>query len=75
MGSNTEKKLWTKLQNLYNNWSKGIKSDNFVNAKKGNSEGDFIKNWFEMSVLKFLVYKNKSDSELVGMTVQLISIN
>ena len=28
MGSNTEKKPWTYLQNLYKNWSKEIKSDN-----------------------------------------------
>ena len=28
MGSNTEKKPWTNLQNLYKNLSKGIKSDN-----------------------------------------------
>ena len=33
MGSNTEKKPWTTLQNLYKNWSKGIKSDNFAIAK------------------------------------------
>ena len=30
MESNTEKKPWTNLQNLYKNWSKGIKNDNFV---------------------------------------------
>ena len=29
MGSNTEKKPWTNLQNSYRNWSKEIKSDNF----------------------------------------------
>ena len=33
MGSNTEKKPWTNLQNLYKNLSKGIKSDNFAIAK------------------------------------------
>ena len=27
MGSNTEKKPWNNLQNLYKNWKKGIKSD------------------------------------------------
>ena len=31
MGSNTEKKPWTNLQNK--NWSKGIKSNNFAIAK------------------------------------------
>ena len=30
MGSNTEKKPWTNLQNLYKKWSKGIKSSNLV---------------------------------------------
>ena len=33
MGSNTEKKPWTNLLNLYKNWSKEIKSDNFAIAK------------------------------------------
>ena len=32
MGSNTEKKPWTNLQNVYKNLSKGIKSDNFAIA-------------------------------------------
>ena len=35
MGSNTEKKPWTNLQNLYKNWSKEIKSDNFCYRKVG----------------------------------------
>ena len=35
MGSNKEKKPWTNLQNLYKNWSKGIKSDNFCYRKVG----------------------------------------
>ena len=35
MGSNTEKKSWTNLQNLYKNWSKEIKSDNFCYRKVG----------------------------------------
>ena len=35
MGSNTEKKPWTNLQNLYKNWSKEIKSDNFCYCKVG----------------------------------------
>ena len=35
MGSNTEKKPWTNLQNLYKKWSKGIKSDNFCCHKVG----------------------------------------
>ena len=33
MGSNTEKKPWTNLQNLYKNLSKGIKSENLAIAK------------------------------------------
>ena len=33
MGSNTEKKPWTNLQNLYKKGSKGIKRDNFPIAK------------------------------------------
>ena len=33
MGSNTEKKSLTNLQNLYKNWSKEIKSDNFCSCK------------------------------------------
>ena len=35
MGSNTEKKPWTNLQNLYKNLSKEIKSDNFWYCKVG----------------------------------------
>ena len=35
MGSNTEKKPWTNLQNLYKNLSKEIKSDNFCYRKGG----------------------------------------
>ena len=35
MGSNTEKKLWTNLQNSYKNGSKEIKSDNFSYHKVG----------------------------------------
>ena len=35
MGSNTEKKPWTNLQNSYKNWSKVIKSDNFCYRKVG----------------------------------------
>ena len=35
MGSNTEKKPWTNLQNLYKNLSKEIKSDNFCYCKVG----------------------------------------
>ena len=30
MGSNTEKKTLTNLQNSYKNWSSEIKSDNFL---------------------------------------------
>ena len=35
MGSNTEKKPWTNLQNSYKKWSKEIKSDNFCYRKVG----------------------------------------
>ena len=35
MGSNTEKKPWTNLQNSYKNLSKEIKSDNFWYGKVG----------------------------------------
>ena len=35
MGSNTEKKSWTNLQNLHKNWSKENKSDNFCYWKVG----------------------------------------
>ena len=35
MGSNTEKKPWTNLQNSSKNWSKEIKSDNFCYCKVG----------------------------------------
>ena len=35
MGSNTEKKPWTNLQNSYKNLSKEIKSDNFWYHKVG----------------------------------------
>ena len=35
MGSNTEKKQWTYLQNSFKNWSKEIKSDNFRYRKVG----------------------------------------
>ena len=35
MGSNTEKKPWTNLQNSYKNWSKEIKSDNCCYRKVG----------------------------------------
>ena len=35
MGSNTEKKPRTNLQNSYKNWSKEIKSDNFCHCKVG----------------------------------------
>ena len=35
MGSNTEKKPWTNLQNSYKNLSKDIKSDNFCYLKVG----------------------------------------
>ena len=35
MGSNTEKKPWTNLQNSYKNWCKEIKSDNFCHRKVG----------------------------------------
>jgi hypothetical protein len=37
MGSNIQKKPWTNLQNLYKNWSKEIKSDNFCYRKVGRS--------------------------------------
>ena len=33
MGSNTEKKPWTNLQNSYKNWNKEIKSENFCHRK------------------------------------------
>ena len=33
MGSNTEKKPWTNLQNLHKNLSKDIKSENFCYRK------------------------------------------
>ena len=33
MGSNTEKKPWTNLQNLHKNRSKEVKSDNFCYRK------------------------------------------
>ena len=35
MGRNMEKKPWTNLQNLYNNLSKEINSDNFCYHKVG----------------------------------------
>ena len=35
MGSNTEKKPWTNLQNILKNSSKDIKSDNFCYRKVG----------------------------------------
>ena len=35
MGSNTEKKTWTNLQNSYTYLSKEIKSDNFCYGKVG----------------------------------------
>ena len=35
MGSNTEKKPWTNIQNSYKNLSKEIKSDNFCYRKVG----------------------------------------
>ena len=35
MESNTEKKLWTNLQNSYKNGSKEIKSENFCYRKVG----------------------------------------
>ena len=35
MESNTEKKPWTNLQNLYKNLSKEIKSNNFCYRKVG----------------------------------------
>ena len=35
MGSNTEKKPWTNIQNTYKNLSKEIKSDNFCYRKVG----------------------------------------
>ena len=35
MGSDTEKKQWTNIQNSYKNWSKEIKSDNFCYRKVG----------------------------------------
>ena len=37
MGSNTEKKPWTNLQNLYKNWSKNIKSDNLMGSNREKS--------------------------------------
>ena len=51
MGSNTEKKPWTNLQNLYKNWSKEIKSDNFAiaitkeNKEKSNIAIAILVNW------------------------------
>ena len=35
MGSNTEKKPWTNLQNLHKNWSKELKSGNFCYHEVG----------------------------------------
>ena len=35
MGSNTEKKPWTNLQNVYKTLSKEVKSDNFCYRKVG----------------------------------------
>ena len=35
MGSNTEKKPWTNLQNSYKNWNKEVKSDKFCYRKVG----------------------------------------
>ena len=46
MGSNTEKKPLTNLQNSYKNWSKEIKSDNFGYRKVGRAItkcGGFLK--------------------------------
>ena len=37
MGSNTEKKPRTNLQNSYKNWSKEIKRDNYCYRKVGRS--------------------------------------
>jgi hypothetical protein len=48
----------------------------FVNSqhKNTNSKGGFVlKNWFLTFVLRFVVYKNKSDSDLVRR-IQLINI-
>ena len=35
MDSNTEKNSWINLQNLYKNWSKEVKSENFFYRKVG----------------------------------------
>ena len=37
MGSNTEKKTWANLQNSYKNWSKEIKSNNWMESNKEKS--------------------------------------
>ena len=72
MGSNTEKKPWTNLQNLYKNLSKEIKSDNFCYRKVGRAitKGGAIEKslillpqyWINEefdSALKIVVWSNK----------------
>ena len=60
MGSNTEKKPWTNLQNLYKKWSKGIKSDKFAIAKLEERYGGAI----EKSSILLSQYWNLSNKPL-----------
>ena len=57
MGSNTEKKPWNNLQNLYKKWSKGIKSDNFAIAEKI-SILELIQ-YAPLSRVRFVLFKKK----------------
>ena len=82
MGSNTEKKPWTNLQNLYKNLSKEIKSDNFCYHKVGRAitiwgaieEGPILlsqywKNYHFQRVTKIISHFESSNNIFADCTI------
>ena len=70
MGSNTEKKPYTNLQNSYKNWSKEITSDNFCYRKVERT----INKWGEIEkrVTKIISYLNGSNDIFADCISMLI---
>ena len=72
MGSNTEKKPWTNLQNLYKNLNKEIKNDNFYCRKVGR----VITKWGAIIIFKgnkkllcILVVADYFNIQVIGLNV------
>ena len=72
MGSNTEKKPWTNLQNSYKNLSKEIKSDNFCYRKVGRA----ITKWgaIEKSSILLSQYWNLTNKPLLLDRVVMVRV-